>query len=102
MPKLTPQQIQSLLTQAQLAGLDRADLDALQETLMMQSADLTAEQRFNLELMQTPEDTQERVTAFTEGYSKLSAGIMSKGKSALMAMSDEEWERLTNGASNEQ
>lgn len=97
MPPLTPQQIQSLLTQAQNAGLDRVSLEALRETLLVQSANLTAEQRFNLELMQLPTDTQERVTSFTDNYSSLSADIMDKGKAGLMALSQEEWDALVNG-----
>lgn len=94
MPTLTPQQIQSLLTQAQNAGLDKVSLEALRETLLVQSANLTPEQRFNLELMQMPTDTQERVTSFADSYSSLSADVMSKGAAGLMAMSDEEWDKL--------
>lgn len=94
---LTPQQIATLLTQAQAAGLDRVDLDALREGLTMQNADLTPQQRFDLEMMQTPLDTQERVSAFTESFSTLNKQVMSKGKAGLMAMSDEEWERILNG-----
>lgn len=92
--KLTPAQIQTLLTQAQSAGLDKVSLAALRETLLVQSADLTGEQRFNLELLQAPQDTQERVTSFTDSYSAINSSVMSKGKSALMAMSEEEFQRM--------
>lgn len=93
-PRLTSQQIEKLITQAQAAGLDPVSAQALREALIANSLDLGAAGKLAVDILQLANATQARIEGFTAFWDSFSTGVMDKGKSALLAMSDSEWNEL--------
>jgi hypothetical protein len=92
--KLSYVQIQSLVTSAGAIGLDAVTVAAVREALIVQNADLTAGQRLNIELMQAPKPTRLIVAESAKGFDTVNETVLAKGKSALLATDDKEWERM--------
>lgn len=99
---LTYSQIQNLVNSSTALGLDAVSVEAIRESLIMQSADLTQAQRLGVELMQAPKPTRLIVKETTKALDAVNESVMAKGKAQLLATSDEDWNRMVKGASSEQ
>lgn len=100
MPNLSYVQIQQLLVNAQALGLDEVSVSGLREALVMQNAVLTPLQRLGIELMQAPPTTRQIVKDFAVRFEAVNSLTMKKGRTVLLATSDNEWERMVNASGN--
>lgn len=90
---LNPQQIQQILSVARALGMDRAELDGLEEELLFRAADLDGVQRVELYLAEIGESGA-HMEGFIEASTTLGRGLLRRGASALWDVDDDEWERL--------
>lgn len=93
---LTSQQNNQLLNVARVEGLDADELLAVEEVLLDRAAQLDGATRLDMALSLVNEPELHAAETFMIEMSANRAQAMRNGAQELNAMSEDEWERLTN------
>lgn len=87
-------QIQKALKLAKAAGLDPVSLEALEETLTIQSLERSGAGQLAIDIAQLSRDSRERIATLANFANNQMADIAQRGASGVMALSDSEWDAL--------
>lgn len=93
--------LRALLQQAQMAGLQHDELEAVAETLIMLSAKFKPGGRLKIAFAQQSEAQRAETDEFLAAQQDISSGLISEGESLIDGLSDEQWESLRNEEDNE-
>lgn len=95
---LTPQQLRAILQQARDAGMSEAEIEGLRDVLLNKSVDLDIGERLRMAINALPKAQRDNINEFVEASAARTERIVSRGRAALEALSDEEWDALVDAA----
>lgn len=90
-------QIEAMAQRARDAGLSAEEVETLREIIIMRALRPGAADKLGLAITQLPEPQTQSMNAFIDASRAVHRGIMTRGKTELEAMTDDEWERLLHG-----
>ena len=98
MAPLTLQQIDAILKQAQLAGMEPAEIEGLRAALLMRAAQPGNTDKLAISINMLPTAQAESVKTFLDDLDVTRKQGLQNAKADLMSMSDAEWQALVNEA----
>jgi len=98
MAALTLDQINAILEQARLAGLEPAEIEGLRSALLMRAAKPSNVDKLAISVNTLPTAQMESVNAFVGELDAMRKKQLSAAKADLMSMSDDEWQALVDEA----
>jgi hypothetical protein len=94
---LTTQQIQQLLNEARVAGLDEDEITALEWALLDRAAQLDGASRLDIALQLGDENEIAAAETFMSEMQDIRNDAIKRGADEINGISDAEWEGLVNG-----
>lgn len=94
---LTLAQIQSLLSEAVAEGLDADEVEALRWVLLDNAAQMDGATRLDMALQLVEEAELQAADTFLVEFADQRQQAIARGAADVQSMSDDEWQRLTNG-----
>jgi hypothetical protein len=93
---LTTQQIQQLLSEARVAGLDDDEITALEWALLDRAAQLDGANRLDIALQLGDDNEIAAAETFMGEMQGIRSDAIKRGANELSTISDDEWESLIN------
>lgn len=86
-----------MLQQAQQQGLTALEVDALRLYLTDRAAQMDGATRLEMAARLLPEDERAPIDTFVGEMGTIRNAVIARGADDLNSLSNDEWERLTNG-----
>jgi len=97
---LTAQQINALLNKARLEGMSAAELEGLRDVLMNRARKPNAAEKLSMAINTMPKDQRDILAESLSELDAITDKVAARGRAALEAMSDDEWDALVDEANN--
>jgi len=97
MSDLTLPDIDAICAQARAMGLSPAAVQGVRAMLLMRAAKPSGADKLKMALRMLPQAQREGTELFLSDIESIGADVLSRSRTELEALSDDEWERMING-----